>query len=179
MTLTEAIIVKVSHDLAGGIGAFINTVDLMKMDPSFQQDGVGLLENAGDMLNSRLKFFRVLYGAENKTINVSLVKDYLKTLAVKIELDGKVSTRLQLVLIAVGIDILGLGGELVLKDNELTIKGKEIHFNPTYIQALVARSDSSCSPENVNALWLAQLAKENKKHIVLKEQKANLILSVV
>ena len=178
MTLTEAIIVKMSHDLAGGIGAFANTIDLIKMDSSFQQEGFGLLESTGDMLNARLKFFRALYGAENKTISAGLVKDYLKTLAVKIELDGKVSSRLQLALVAVGIDILGLGGELVLKENELTIKGQEIHCNPAYIQALIAKQNSSCSPENVNAVWLSQLVKELEKHLSLKEQKDNLILAV-
>ncbi|MBP5344519.1 MAG: hypothetical protein J6Y85_05560 [Alphaproteobacteria bacterium] len=177
MTLTEAIVVKVSHDLAGGIGAFANTVDLMKMDASFQQEGLGLLESTGNMLNARLKFFRALYGAENKSIDASLIKDYLKTLAVKIELEGKVSTRLQLAMIAVGIDILSFGGTLTLSDNILTIKGQEICCNPMYIQALITER-STCTPENVNALWLVQLVNENQKRILLENHGDNLILAL-
>ena len=46
MTLEEAIISKISHDLAGGIGALMNTVDLMKIDDTFITEGMDLLHNS-------------------------------------------------------------------------------------------------------------------------------------
>ena len=177
MTLEEAIIVKISHDLAGGIGAFMNTVDLIKIDTSFTQEGLDLLSSSGQMITSRLKFFRALFGAENKTINAELVKEYIATLASPIEIKGTVKNRLQLAMVAVGIEILPLGGVIEVQSNGVVLSGKELHHNPVFIQSLMG-THVPCSPENVTALWLAHLAEEKGKQIQLDTQESKLVLTI-
>ena len=117
MILMEAIIGRVSHDLAGAIGAFANTVDLMKMDASFIGESVELLETSAHQLTARLAFFRALFGAETKSISSDLVCRYLDTLAISVDFKGTPVSRLQLALIAVGLEILGTDGLLDLKEN--------------------------------------------------------------
>ena len=177
MTLEEAIISKISHDLAGGIGALMNTVDLMKMDDTFAAEGMDLLHSSSMMLNARLKFFRALYGAENKTINTALVTDYLKTLAPSFELKGDVSTRLQLAMILVGIEILSLGGKIEVGAKSVKLSGEELRQNSSFIQALV-ESDVPVSTENVAAVWLVHLAKEKGKHVHLDTKNSDLVLTI-
>ena len=177
MTLSEAIVVKISHDLAGGIGAFSNTIDLMKMDTSFQQEGMDLLGKAGDMLSARLKFFRALYGADNKTVSTTLVKDYVATLSSQIQIKGKINSRLQLVMAAVGIELLSLGGDISIDANTVILNGPEIQCNPMVVQALLGKK-IQITPENVTAIWLAHLVKEEGKRLTFDTQGSGLVLAV-
>ena len=177
MTLQEAIIGKISHDLAGGIGALINTIDLIDMDASFTDEGLDLLRTAGQTLNVRLKFFRAVYGAENKIINTDLAKDYVKTLASQIEITGDVTTRLQLAMILVGTEILSLGGKIEVRPNKVILSGTELHQNSVYIQALMGE-EGGVSPENVSAFWLAHLVSQQRKHIKLDAKESGLVLMV-
>lgn len=159
MTLTEAIVVRISHDLAGAIGAFANTVDLMKMDASFIGESVELLETSSHQLTARLAFFRALFGAETKSIDTALVRRYLDTLAIPVKLKGEVSTRLQLALIAVGLELLGIGGTLELKGKTLILSGDELHHDPVFVQALLG-TNIPCDPKLVMAQWLVETAKQ-------------------
>ena len=158
MTLTEAIVVRISHDFAGAIGAFSNTVDLMKMDASFIGESVGLLETSANQLTARLAFFRALYGAETKSIDADLVRRYLGTLAIPVDFQGNINSRLQLAMVAVGLEMLGAGGTLKLMDRTLTISGNELHHDPIFIQALLG-TNVPCDPKLVTALWLVEISK--------------------
>jgi len=159
MNLTEAIVVRMSHDLAGAIGAFSNTVDLMKMDASFIGESVDLLDTSSRQLVSRLAFFRALFGAETKSINTELVRHYIDTLAIPVDFKGEVASRVQLGLVAVGLEMLGTGGSLTLKEHTLTIKGNDLHHDTVFMQALMG-TDVPCDPKLVTPLWLVQITKE-------------------
>ena len=178
MTLMEAIVVRISHDLAGAIGAFANTVDLMKMDASFIGESVDLLETSAHQLTARLAFFRALFGAETKTINIDLVKRYLDTLAISVDFNGQINSRLQLALVASGLELLGAGGALKLENNLLTISGKELHHDPVFIQALMG-TPVPCDPKLVTALWLNQIAKEEDLSVHLDATDDKIILSLI
>lgn len=159
MNLTEAIVVRVSHDLAGAIGTFSNTVDLMKMDASFIDESVELLETSSHQLIARLAFFRALFGAETKSIDATLVRRYLDTLAIPVEFKGELSSRIQLALVAVGVELMGVGGTLELIGQTLTVQGKELFRDSVFMQAVMG-TNVPCDPKLVTALWLNQIAKE-------------------
>ena len=178
MNLTEAIVVRVSHDLAGAIGAFANTIDLMKMDASFIGESVDLLETSSHQLTARLAFFRALFGPETKSIDANLVKQYLSTLAISVQFTGTLSSRLQLAMVAAGLELLGTGGTLDLTDKELIISGKELHHDSVFIQALMG-TDIPCDPKIVSALWLNQIAKEEDLIIRLDAGDDTITLSLV
>lgn len=178
MTLTEAIVVRISHDLAGAIGAFANTVDLMKMDASFIGESMGLLETSAHQLTARLAFFRALFGAETKSIDTALVQRYLKTLAIPVELKGNIKTRLQLALVAVGLEFLGVGGVLKIEQNSVLISSEELHHNELLVQALLG-TNVPCDPKLVFALWLVQIAKEAGLSVHLDAEDDKIVLSLV
>ena len=164
MTLTEAIVVKISHDLAGGIGAMASTTELMEIDPTFVSEAGSMLKQNSLMLMARLRFYRALFGAETKEINTSVITDYLKTWGQKLDFKGTIENRLQLSLVAVGIILLVRGGTLSLTGNQLTLKGNEITARPDFQSALEGK-DSSVTPETVEAHWLIQQLKEQKKKL--------------
>ncbi|MBR6231843.1 MAG: hypothetical protein IKQ99_01940 [Alphaproteobacteria bacterium] len=167
MNLTEAIVVKISHDLAGGIGAMASTTELMEIDPTFVNEAGTMLKQNSLMLMARLRFYRALFGAETKEINTNIVSDYLKTWGQKITFEGKVENRLQLSLVAVGIILLVQGGTLSLNANQLTLKGKEIVARPDFQSALQGEN-TPIIPETLEAHWLLNQLSEQKKKLVSK-----------
>ena len=177
MTLTEAIIVRISHDLAGAIGAFANTVNLMKMDASFIGESVDLLDTSSHQLTARLAFFRSLFGAETKSIDAALVGRYLDTLAIPVKFEGAPNSRLQLALIAVGLELIGVGGSLKLTDKTLVVSGEELHHDPVFVQALLG-TNVPCDPKLVMALWLVEIAKEQGLIIRLEAGENTITLSL-
>ena len=177
MNLTEAIVVRISHDLAGAIGAFANTVDLMKMDASFIGESVDLLETSSRQLTARLAFFRAVFGAETKSIDANLVQQYLATLAVPVTFKGEPSSRLQLALVAAGLELIGVGGSLELSDKKLIVSGSNLHQDPVFIQALMG-TNIPCDPKLVTALWLVQIAKEDGLIIRLEAGDNTITLSL-
>ena len=167
MTLSEAIVIRISHDLAGAVGAFSNTVDLMRMDASFITESVELLETTSHQLNARLAFFRALFGAETKSIDTALLQRYLKTLAISVQFEGALNTRLQLALVAVGLELVGTQATLILKDQQLRILGKDLTHNTNLIQMLMGTQIPS-DPKLVMAEWLVQLVKQDELIIRLE-----------
>ncbi len=178
MTLTEAIVVRMSHDLAGAVGAVANTLDLIKMDSSFLGDSVELLETSSHQLTARLNFFRALFGAETKSIDRALVERYLATLAIKVDFKGEPSNRNHLALIAVGLELLGVEGHIKLVQNQLTIKGDHLHHDPGYFQALMG-SPVPCDPKWVMALWLHEVAVQSNLSVQIAADEETTTLSLV
>lgn len=177
MTLNEAIVVRMSHDLAGAVGAFANTVDLMKMDASFIPESVDLLETSSHQLVARLNFFRALFGADTKTITNDLFLKYIQTLAYHVDFEGDCVCRLQLALLAVGLELLGTDGKFVLKDKTLHIYGDSFHCDDLFIQCLMG-TQIPCDVKNVMAVWLVHLAQEEGLIIRLNAGENTLILSL-
>ena len=162
MTLTEAIIGRMSHDLAGGVGAIASTAELMAIDPTFVEEAGHMLKQNSLMLMARLRFYRALFGAETKEINASILTEYLHTWGQKITFEGNPDNRLQLALVAVGIILLAQGGALVLKGNLITLRGPEITARPEFL-ALLNGEEVSPTPEIVEAAWLMKQLSDQKK----------------
>ena len=161
MNLSEAIVVKISHDLAGGIGATASTVELMGIDSTFISEAVPLLKQNTNILMSRLKFYRALFGAETKEISSSLVDDFLKTLNQKITFEGKILNRLQLSLVACGILLLGQGGTIKLVDNDMFLKGPEIMGRPEF-KEILSNKKIQVTAENIEFHWFVKLINDQK-----------------
>ena len=178
MNLTEAIVVKISHDLAGGIGAMASTTELMEIDPTFVSEAGTMLKQNSLMLMARLRFYRALFGAETKEINSNIVSDYLQTWGQKIDFKGTVENRLQLSLVAVGIILLVQGGTLSLSGNQLTLKGNEIVARPDFQMALEGKT-SPIIPETLEAHWLLTQLSEQKKKLKISFKKTSAQLEIL
>ena len=178
MNLTEAIVVKISHDLAGGIGAMASTTELMEIDPTFAGEAGSMLKQSSLMLMARLRFYRALFGAETREINTTIISDYLKTWGQKITFEGVVQNRLQLSMVAVGILMLVQGGHLVLKDNQLTLTGDEISMRSDF-QSVLADQFAPITPDTVEAHWLMQQLKEKNNRLKMIQKSKKMILEIV
>ena len=161
MIFSEALTIKIAHDLAGGIGALASTADLMGLDPSFVSEAPDMLKKNTQMLMARLKFYRALFGAETKSITSELVFDYLNTLGPKITFSGKVASRLELSLIALGIQIVACGGDILYSNNTLIIKSNELIIKDNIKNILSNYSNKESEVETIEAEWLMKLLKEN------------------
>ena len=178
MTLTEAIVVKMSHDLAGGVGAMASTIELMEIDPTFVGEAGSVLKKNSLMLMARLRFYRALFGAETKEINAIMVSDYLKTWGQKLEFKGTLQNRLQLSLVAVGIILLVQGGTISLNGNKMTLKGPEIAARPDFQSALEGKK-SPVVPETVEADWLLYQLKQTKQTLKFNLKLTSAVFEII
>ena len=177
MNLTEAIVVKISHDLAGGIGAMASTTELMEIDPTFAGEAGTMLKQNSLMLMARLRFYRALFGAETREINATIISDYLKTWGQKITFEGVVQNRLQLSMVAIGILMLVQGGTLTLTGNQLTLTGKEITARPDFLSVLEGKN-APITPDTVEAHWLMQQLKEKNNRLKMTQKSTKMILEI-
>ena len=119
MTLSELITTRISHDLAGIVGALYNTTELIEIDPSFGNEAGPILKNSTSVLMTRLKFFRALFGTNKDPIQTSLVVQYLKTLSASFDLIGETTTREQMAGVLICADMMIRGGKITVLQNEI------------------------------------------------------------
>lgn len=150
--LSDLIMTRVSHDLAGICGALYNTAELLEIDPSFATDSGALIKSSTATLTARLKFFRALFGADGAVIDTELAKNYLKTLSAPIDLLGEVKTRPQLAGILICADALIRGGQLTVLDQKVIASG-EIKADSNLNNALLGQL-SEVGPKLAPAVWL-------------------------
>ncbi len=167
MNFSEAITVKISHDLAGGIGALSSTAELMEIDPSFVSEAPKMLKKNTQMLMARLKFYRALFGAETKSIDSGLVYDFLNTFGTEITFSGKIATRLELSLVALGIQIVAGGGDILYSNNTLILKSNNLIIKENIKDILNGKTIKSFEVETLEAQWLIGQLKEKKMSVKL------------
>ena len=81
--INELLITRISHDLAGNIGAVANAVELLEEDGvDFIDNITSILKTSSFSLAARLKFFRLACGMKNanledKNVVIKTIEDYL------------------------------------------------------------------------------------------------------
>ena len=179
MTFSECLMVKISHDLAGGIGALSSTVDLMNFDPTFVHEAPEMMKKNTDMLLARLKFYRALFGAETKSISESIVLDYLNTLGAKITFSGQISNRLELSLVAVGIQMAAAGGDILYSNNTLTISSNNLILKDNMIKILSGKTPEESEIETLEAEWLIGQLNHQNLNLKLSQKPKKIELKIV
>ena len=179
MNFSECLTVKISHDLAGGIGALSSTVDLMKFDPSFVNEAPEMLKKNTDMLLARLKFYRALFGAETKSISESIVLDYLNTLGAKITFSGQFSTRLELSLVAVGIQVAAVGGDILYLNDTLTISSNSLILKDNTIKILSGKLPKESKIETLEAEWLIKQLMDQNLTLKINQKDKKIELKII
>lgn len=158
MDLSECIMTRVSHDLAGISGALHNTVELMEMDPSFAPEATKLLKESSAFLMARLKFFRLLFGLPTAPVDTAVAENYLKTLTAPIMLKGQVDTLFYLGAVFVCAHALIRGGEISIS-NQTVIASGQIHLDEASKMFLDGQNVPPTA-QSVGAAWLAKHAEE-------------------
>ncbi len=138
LKISELITVKISHDLAGAVGAVSNGLELALSDDEFVKDAMNLASKSADIVVSRLKFYRLLFGSSNSGLmELPLVKgiteDYIKSLSnksLRIGLDWQAESfmseddvRICLLLISIASENLVRGGEIKITNEKIIVNG--------------------------------------------------------
>ena len=133
--LSEVIATRLSHDLIGNIGAVSNAVELLNEGDEQDLDDVkNILNFSSNVLNKRLKFFRLCFGLSNASVKSidelkSISIDYLSTIGnpnFKIDLELNISTpkifKFVMPAIMMMADVIIKGGNIIVKETETALK---------------------------------------------------------
>ncbi len=159
MTLDELIMTRVSHDLAGIIGALYNTAELLEIDPAFATESGSIIKTSTGTLMARLKFFRAIFGTDGAPLNTQIVQEYLNTLSAAFTLNGTIDTRRQAVAVLICADTMIRGGKIDLTNHSVTGIG-QIKIDEAFHLALSGTLDS-IPPKLAPVAWLVN---HNKIH---------------
>ena len=154
MTLDELIMTRVSHDLAGIIGALHNTAELLELDPNFAAESGTIIKTSTSTLMARLKFFRAIFGLDGAPLNTQIVQDYLKTLSAEFVLTGTITSRIQAVAVLICADTMFRGGHIDISSHTVSGTG-QIKSDASLIRALSGDLDN-IPPKLAPAVWLAK-----------------------
>ena len=141
--ISELVCTRLSHDIAGSIGAVANAVELLEEgDLDFLDDIKSVLKTSSQNLTARMKFFRMAFGLNNALLDdaalvTQTAQNYLATLGNKdypISLSLQVSAasgrKTALLMIMAAADLLIRGGKINVFENggqlvaEITADGK-------------------------------------------------------
>ena len=133
----ELLITRISHDLAGSIGAVANAVELLEEgDLDFIDNITSILKTSSFSLAARLKFFRLAFGIkntnlENTDVVVKTIDDYLashanKSFPIVLNYDVKdvENRKTSLLMIMLLTDIMIRGGVLSVWDQNKSLFAK-------------------------------------------------------
>lgn len=156
MDLSECIMTRVSHDLAGISGALHNTVELMQIDPTFAPEATNLLKESTGFLMARLKFFRLLFGLQTARVDTAVAVSYLKTLSAPVTLKGEIDNLFSLGAVFVGANALIRGGEINVAKQSIVVSGQIKLDEESHL--FLTGQNAQPTPKSVGAAWLVKYA---------------------
>ncbi len=129
--ISELLCTRISHDLAGSIGAVANAVELLEEgDMDFLEDIKSILKTSSQNLSNRMKFFRLAFGLKNANLDdvnmvKTITKNYLSTIGNKdfpLDLAWNITNtknnRSAMLMAMIAADLLIRGGVINLYDND-------------------------------------------------------------
>lgn len=187
--LSEVIATRLSHDLIGNIGAVSNAVELLNEGDEQDLDDVkNILNFSSNVLNKRLKFFRLCFGLSNASVKSidelkKICEDYLSTIgnpnfAINLELDISTPKIFKFVMPAIMMmaDVIIKGGKLVVKETDVALRVSVLSDSNLNLAKLkniddiLNRIDVS---ENISSFaplfYLLEYARHSKVNVLLNE----------
>lgn len=165
--LSELVSTRLSHDIAGQIGAIFNSIELMEENPKNIDPFVDLLSFSSKELMSRIRFFRIAYGlsSENNEADLAQIQEiaenFLENKKVNLQwdLENKISPYLgKIILLSISSIADGLlkGGDIKISSGKNTssegigvqkilieASGDLIKFAPDFAEAILGNVDIS------------------------------------
>lgn len=179
LEISELVCTRISHDLVGNIGAVSNAVELLEDgDMDFLDDIKNILKSSSFILASRMKFFRMIFGANNANLdNLDLVKkttaDYIKTICgnydvtMELELqDGRFS-KVAMLCVMIVADTFVRGGQIIIKQKEdrliVSSENKSMLKDKVFIiKEVINDRISESLAQYAPILYLKEILKETK-----------------
>ena len=184
--LSKMAVTRLSHDLAGVIGAVSNSLELLAEMETTDAESLRLAQDGAECLVSRLTFFRQAYGNDGAVTNADMtgrvLKAYLHTLenkALKYECVFDVDAEVPLFVLRLALlagqicsDSLVRGGKIDIKAKagakRLTVKavGEKIKIEQETAALLNKENADISSPRQTGAALAAITARDNKWRVV-------------
>lgn len=175
--LSQLLMTKVSHDLAGMAGSVLNGIELF--EETNDAESVALSKDSAKAFIARVKFYRAVLGLDGAFVNASEVKAltdaFLQTYR-KITLDFKIkevdvkTLRLAMLLAMIVTDAFTKGGVITMDnaDGNLSVvaQGENINFTEETGQAMEGEL-SELSAKYAPALLCSFLLKFYKKKLTI------------
>lgn len=165
--LSELILTKFCHDIAGVAGALMNGTELLSDsldDKDFLKQASQTLADSSRFLTYRLRFFRAAFGTPKQnyspTAGIQLTSDYISTLhdiSVDWEDEGEEDfalTRIKLILSFVCVSALPKGGVIKIRQRTATVEGPNVFLPDNIDYALQGDESKAFDSEVAGALFL-------------------------
>ncbi len=152
MNLTPFIVTKMVHDLAGCAGAVLNTAELLALDGESAGEVAPLLNESAQVLVTRLKFFRCLFGSKTD-VPPDIAARYLKTLSMPFEVRGEFVTPIDLGIVLWASDVLPKGGVIERTEAGIRFSGPAVQVDEMACRILQG-GDAQLTPHTAVLFWL-------------------------
>ena len=183
-TLSELILTKFCHDIAGAVGALLNGAELLADsfdDKEFLRQATNTLIDSSNFLTYRLRFFRAAFGTPKQNYApataIQLASDYISTLNhvnLKWEDEGVEDfavTRIKLIACFVCVSALMRGGDINVKQRTITVSGQNAVLPELITLALQGDDSQEENSEVAAAVFLYNyMQQEGYKLIINKTQ---------
>lgn len=157
LELLQLVYTRISHDLAGTVGALYNGAELLEEDLSFAQESANLIKNSAENLMSRLKFFRQTFGLPKESDDTTA--DYLTTFSIPFSQNKECVNNLQRCLIMCLTDYFYKGAEFQISENLIEAKGPALKDAQEFKNILL-NADGEKTAANAPAFYAHYLAKQ-------------------
>ena len=177
--ISELVCTRLSHDIAGSIGAVANAVELLEEgDLDFLDDIKSVLKTSSQNLAARMKCFRMAFGLNNALLDdaalvTQTAQNYLATLGNKdypislsLQVSAAAGRKTALLMIMAAADLLIRGGRINVFENggqlvaEIAADGKI----PEEKYAKMQHAVTGATPEDADAAFVPLYALAENGH---------------
>ncbi len=172
-TITELLLTKFCHDIAGAVGAMLNGSELLTDsfdDKEFLTQATNTLIDSSKFLTYRLRFFRAAFGTPKQhyapETAIQLATDYISTLHdinLNWENEGEEDfalTRIKLISCLICISTLSKGGEIAVNGRTIIVSGPNAMLSDAMETALNGNILSEENSEVAPGLFLCNYMKD-------------------
>lgn len=189
--LSEFILTKFCHDIAGNVGAVLNGCELLAEssdDAEFVKEASEALMLSAKSVADRVRFFRMAFGRTSNDFSLSsiveITKSYIATLN-NITLfweplgnDTSSVARVKMILCQVASGCLVKGGKLEVGENSVRAVGERAFLNPKLKALLAKQMPEDFSSAEAPLLFLMTYIEENALRIECEEAEGEVIFKV-
>ncbi len=180
--LSELLLTRFTHDLAGGVGAVMNGCELISEsmdDKDFLTEAVKVLNSSAQSVAARMRFFRLAFGTESSDFSLpnatDITRKYTDTLngiALKWEPEGKedyVLVRLTMILCLIAGSAIPRGGEITVYQDRVEARGKNAGLAQNLKAIFAGAPDIEADSMNIEAVLAAEYAKAGGYSLKVEE----------
>jgi hypothetical protein len=190
-TLSELILTKFCHDIAGATGALMNGAELLADsfdDKEFLHQATNTLIDSSRFLTYRLRFFRAAFGVPKQsytpTTAIQFATDYISTfnnIILDWENEGEEDsalTRIKLIACFVCISALTRGGKITVRQRSISASGQNAIL-PEHLELTLNGDDTQEeNSETAAGLFLYNYAQEKDYKISVNKEINNITLNI-